>query len=67
MVNLPLHGFVVLFLRDVTSNLNVTSANICGVYATFLVSPTFNVKEVILLLGTYGFLLMGTYPTMDDH
>ena len=60
MVNLFLHGFVVLFLRDVTSNSRVTSTSMCGVYATFLILPVFEVKEVVFSLGTHGFLLMGT-------
>ena len=60
MVNFPLHGSIVLFLRDMTSNLRVTSTSMCGVYATFLILPMFKVKEVILSLGTHGFLLMGT-------
>ena len=60
MVNLPLHGSVVLFLRDVTSNSRVSSTSMCGVYATFLVLLAFEVKEVILSLGTHGFLLIGT-------
>ena len=60
MVNLPLHGSVIMLLRDVTSNSRVTSTSIGGVYATFLISPAFKVKEVILSLGTHGFLLMGT-------
>ena len=60
MVDLLLHGSVVLFLGDVTSNSRVTSTSMCGVYATFLISPAIEVKEVVLLLGTHGFLLMGT-------
>ena len=59
MVNLPLNGYVVLLLRDVTSNLRVTSTGICGVHTTFSISPAFEVKEIILSLGTHGFLLMG--------
>ena len=60
MVDLLLHGSVVPFLRDVTSNSRVTSTSMCGVYDTFLISLAFKVKEVVLLLGTHGFLLMGT-------
>ena len=60
MINLPLHGFVTLFMRDVTSNLRVTSTSLCGVYATFLILLVFEVKEVILSLGIHGFLLMET-------
>ena len=60
MINLPLHGFVALFMRDVTSNSRVTSISLCGVYATFLILLVFEVKEVILSLGIHGFLLMET-------
>ena len=60
MINLPLHGFVALFMRDVTSNSRVTSTSLCGVYATFLILLVFEVKEVILSLGIHGFLLMET-------
>ena len=60
MVNLPLHGPVVLFLRDVTSNSRVTFTSMGGVYTSFLISPVFEVKEVVLLLATHGLLLMGT-------
>ena len=55
-----MHGPVVLFLRDVTSNSRVTSTSMGGVYVSFLISPAFEVKEVVLLLGTHGLLLMGT-------
>ena len=60
MVDLLLYGSVVLFLRDVASNSRVTSTSMYGVYATFLILPVFEVKEVILSLGTHGFLLMET-------
>ena len=60
MVDLPLHGSVVLLMRDVTSNSKVTSTSMCGVHATFSISLAFKVKEIILSLGTHGFLLMGT-------
>ena len=60
MINLPLHGSVALFMRDVTSNSRVTSTSLCGVYATFLILLVFEVKEVILSLGIHGFLLMET-------
>ena len=60
MVNFPLQGSVVLLLRNMTLNSRVTFTSMCGVYATFLISLAFKVKEVILLLGTHGFLLMGT-------
>ena len=60
MVNLPLHGPVVLFLRDVTSNSGVTSTSMGGVCASFLILPAFEVKKVFLSLGTHGLLLMGT-------
>ena len=32
-----------------------------GVYASFLILLAFEVKEVVLLLGTHGLLLMGTW------
>ena len=60
MANLPLHGPVVLFLRDVTSNSGVTFTTMGGVYASFIILLAFEVKEVVLLLGTHGLLLMGT-------
>ena len=60
MVNLPLHGSVILLLRDVTFDSRVTSTSVCGVHATLSISPAFEVKEIILLLGTHGFLLIGT-------
>ena len=60
MINLPLHGSIVQLLRDVTSNSRVTSTGICGVHATFSISPAFEVKEIILSLGTHGLLLIGT-------
>ena len=60
MINLSLHSSVVLFLKDVSSNSKVTSTSMCGVHATFSISPAFKVKEIILSLGTHGFLLMGT-------
>ena len=60
MVNFPLHGSVILLLRDMTPNSKVTFSSMCGVYATFSISLAFEVKEIILSLGTHGFLLMGT-------
>jgi len=60
MVNFPLHGSVILLLRDVTPNSRVTFTSMCGVYATFSILLVFEVKEIILSLGTHGFLLMGT-------
>ena len=60
MVNFPLHGFVVLLLRDMTPNLRVTFISMCGMYATFSILLAFEVKEIILSLETHGFLLMGT-------
>jgi len=60
MVNFPLHGFVVLLLRDMTPNSRVTFISMCGMYATFSIPLVFEVKEIILLLESHGFLLMGT-------
>ena len=60
MVNFPLYGSVVLLLRDMTPNSRVTFTSMCGVNATFLILFAFKVKEIILSLGTHGFLLMGT-------
>ena len=60
MVNFRLHGSVVMLLRDVTLNLRVTFTSMFGVYATFSDLLAFEVKEIILSLGTHGFLLMGT-------
>ena len=59
--NPTLHGSVILLLRDVTSNSRVTFTSMCGVHATFLISLAFEVKEIVLSLGTHGFLLMGTW------
>ena len=60
MVNFPLHDSIVLLLRDVTPNSRVTFSSMCGVYATFSILLAFEVKEIILSLGTHGFMLMGT-------
>ena len=60
MVNLPLHGSVVLLMKDMTSNSRVTFTSLCGVHTNFAISPAFEVKEIILSLGTPGFLLIGT-------
>ena len=60
MVNFPLLGSVVLLLREATSNSRVTFTSMYGMYATFSILLVFEVKEIILLLGTHGFLLMGT-------
>ena len=60
MVNLQLHGSVILLLRDVTSNLRVASTFMCSVHATLSISLVFQIQEIILSLGPCGLLLMGT-------
>ena len=59
MINLPLHGSVALFMRDVTSNLRVTSTSLCGVYATFLILLVFEVKGSHLVTGNPWILVDG--------
>ena len=60
LVNLQLHGSVILFLRYVISKSRMASACMCSVHAPLSISHTFEIKEIILLLRPCGLLLMGT-------
>ena len=47
-------------LRDMTSNSRVASAYMHSMHAALSISPTFEIKEIILSLGPHEVLLMGT-------
>ena len=58
LVDFPLHGFIVLFLRDMTPNSRMAFVCVRNVCTTLLISPTLKVDERILTLRCYGFCLM---------
>ena len=61
LIDLQLHGFRILFMRDVTPTSRMTSTNMGGVCTSLPVLPTFKIKEVILTLGPCGFLSVRTW------
>ena len=59
MVNLYLHGFIALRVRDMASDLRMASTSMGGMNAALSIPPAFKVEKVILSLGPRGLLLMG--------
>ena len=58
LVDFPLHGFIVLFLRDITPHLRVAFACVRNMHAALSISLTFKIGERIFTLRCHGFYLM---------
>ena len=58
LVDFPLNGFIVLFLRDVAPNLRMAFACMRNVHAALPVSHMLKVGERIFMLRCYGFCLI---------
>ena len=61
MVYLSLQALSVLFMRDVAPTLRLTLTSLSSVYTDFMISPTLEVKEMILASGANGFFPVGTW------
>ena len=55
MVDLQPHVLGVLSMRHVTPTSRLTSTGVSGVYANFMISPSFKIEKLILMLGSYKF------------
>ena len=58
LIDLQLHGFSILLMKDVTPTLRMAFTSMGGVYTKLLVPPMFKIEEVILTLGPCRFLLV---------
>jgi len=47
-------------MRDVTPTSRLAPTSLSSMYTNFTISPTFKVEEMILVLGTNRFFLIGT-------
>ena len=57
MVNLQLYSFGALLLRDMT---RVASSSMRGMHTSLLIPSALKIEEMILMLGSRGFLLVRT-------